>query len=423
MVQRVKKWYGLAGKLAQVLDKPLERPAGADDPAWCQAALDKVWVELRSQFEIIIKSSAGLVSVVSTANSAHTLIDYGALEIQVHKILRAMKAGLAAVRLAAVLDDNPGVGPSLIRRAKTMCRGIYSLLQGLDSKDLTSDQAHAELKSSVKELEVPAMQILKNAYKGESDAREAKKAAALKQIKLERYQRDQAARKEHEAKVQKAREAAELAKLNAEERKQVLADREANMAAAIEKARKEAEQRYIEEAIRNNPALQSILVPVDGGATAAAAAAGPASPPPPTTGFVTSEEGIYETGMGAREGFAVDAAAAFEQDQQAAAKRAEYISALRAEQAAAGEAAAVAAAGGGVENPYAKVKKFGGSGEGGGGGGVVVSNDAYTHVRLEKRASVQSPNGGGSVWTGGSDGEDLTDDDGSGGGDDGPYDL
>ena len=37
------------------------------------------------------------------------------------KVLKSMKPTIASLRLAAIIEDTPGLGTSLLRRGKTMC--------------------------------------------------------------------------------------------------------------------------------------------------------------------------------------------------------------------------------------------------------------------------------------------------------------
>jgi hypothetical protein len=223
-----------------------------------------------------------------------------------------------------MLEDTPGLGPSLLRRTKTMCGGAQRLLLGLSERELSAPHTQTELRSALKEMETPIQQILKNAYKGVAEAEAMAALEAQRQAAAAKHAKEQLIKRRRAEAEQKVLDAAELAAMTAAERiertKQMAAEKEV----AVKNARVEAEKKYIEDAVKRNPRLKAHLL-------------GEEAEPDvdlTTQGFVESAEGLYDTGAIARKGFAIDGVAQSEKEKAMDAKKDAYLRKLKQQQSA-----------------------------------------------------------------------------------------
>jgi hypothetical protein len=247
-------------------------------------------------------------------------------------MLKSMKPAINAIRVVAMLEDTPGLGPSLLRRTKTMCGGAQRILSGLSTRELSAVETQTELRAALKEMVTPIQQILKNAYKGVAEAKAMAALESQRQAAAATYSKEQLMKRRREEADQKARDAKELAAMTVVQQKERIAQMAAEKEVAVRKAREEAERKYIDEAIKKNPHLKTLLLGED---------------PEPvvdlmTAGFAESEEGLYDTGAIARAGFAVDGAAQSAKEREMDAKKDAFIAKLRQQQDAM-EAAEIAA--------------------------------------------------------------------------------
>eukprot|EP00039_Didymoeca_costata_P004486 m.73572 g.73572 ORF g.73572 m.73572 type:complete len:443 (-) comp12425_c0_seq1:3262-4590(-) len=377
LLQKIKRWQSIASALSQALETPAQIPREQhDDPLWVDQNLNKSWGEIRFHLENIVKASAGLLSVVSDKSGQ---MDYAALEGQVVKILKNLKPGIAAIKMAAVLDDTPGLGLSLVRRAKTMSKGIQRLLLAFDSPEVTSPRGINEVVSSIKELETPATQILKTAWKGEAEAYMLAQQEKERKAKSLEYSKEQAKRRIRKEREQKAKEEAELAALKDSERKEREKQRQIEAQERIRLAKLEAEQAYIQEAIAKNPRLRDKLL--------GEGRLDPADFDRSTDGFQHSEENVYDTGTNARAGFNVDSKAQWEKDKQAMKKKDAFIQRLKREQAQKEREERLANSK--KEDPYSVAKKFSNSLDLNADGDQEIVYAGHTHAKV---SSPVSPN-------------------------------
>ena len=159
MQQRVKKWRSVASNMAIELNQPRSLPPEAKDPAWAQKSLDAAWADIRLHVEIVVASGAAVIEVAEAATQPE-LTDYLGLKEAVHKLLRGLKPAIAAVGTVAGLDDTPGLGQSLIRRSKTMGRGVIRLMTALEARTLGTAASLAEIKAAVHEYTTACSVIL-----------------------------------------------------------------------------------------------------------------------------------------------------------------------------------------------------------------------------------------------------------------------
>ena len=324
LIQKMKKWQTVAATLAQHLETIPELPPANSDPEWAQRALNNCWGDIRSHIEEIVKQATSLQTVLTSPGEGG-IVDYAAVEVTVVKILKSMKPSIASLRLTAVLEDTPGLGPSLIRRGKTMCRGIQRLLAVLESRQLGDTETMVEVRASIKALETPGMQILKNAYQGEADARAIAESHNRRKIKALEYKREQEKKKKQAEADRRVQEAKDHLKLIKAEGAARALEMEKERAQKIKEAQEQAREKYIAEATQKNPELRAHLL---GQKQREADAAADLS----TDGFMESSEDIYETGEQARAGFATDGKGAMEKEKRQSVKRTAYLDRLRKEQ-------------------------------------------------------------------------------------------
>ena len=316
-IQKIKRWQTVALTLTQRIDKVPELRAEHNDPAVGEQLLNESWGQLRVHLDAMVKAAAGLIETTSKPS-----IDFGAVEIQTLKMLKGMKPAINAVRVAAVLEDTPGMSGSLLRRMKTACGGIQRLVAGLSTRELLAQETQTELRAAVKEMQTPINQILKHASKGVEEAKAMAQRERVRAAQAAKYAKEQAAKRRQAEAEEKAREKAELAAMSATQRKVRAAQMEREAAEAIAQAQQDAEQMYIENAVKRNPRLKSHF----------------SGPEPPadlsTSGFIESEEGLYDTGTVARAGFDTDGARISAKEDAANAKKDAFLRKLRLEQEA-----------------------------------------------------------------------------------------
>eukprot|EP00729_Bicosta_minor_P024428 gene24428-13745_t len=170
-VQKIKKWQTVAETLTQRIDKTPELREEHSDPAVAEQLLNESWGQLRVHLDAMANAAGGILEVTTkpggkTSKTSARSIDFGTVEIQTLKMLKGMKPAINAVRVAAVLEDTPGMSGSLLRRMKTMCGGIQRLIAGLSTRELSAPETQTELRAAVKEMQTPINQILKHASKG-----------------------------------------------------------------------------------------------------------------------------------------------------------------------------------------------------------------------------------------------------------------
>lgn len=329
LLQKMQRWKTHVTAAVVELEKPFELPSASSDPAWCQGTQDACWGTTKVALEEIQKGSANIIAIIKYSVERQGAIDYANVEKRLIRILKQIKPLVTAMRTVAALDDSPGLGKSMIRRTKTICRAITNLMQGLETSAsdvkatmTKSMEAVKELNEASKIVHKKAQEGVAQAHKNQADekarwkqAREYEKTARRKKKaemhEAERYARKQAKLKKVEE-IRLQREEAEKLLIAA---RKLCMTQSLSMADAIERARQNAEKEFLLAATTPGSKLRAMLMGDDFD--------------PTTTGFEATEENVYETGTAARAGFSTDNRSIVEQTEAMEAKKNEYIARLR----------------------------------------------------------------------------------------------
>eukprot|EP00041_Stephanoeca_diplocostata_P013487 m.236722 g.236722 ORF g.236722 m.236722 type:complete len:467 (+) comp19353_c0_seq2:282-1682(+) len=292
LLHKLQKWRVLTTRAVLELDKKLHLPPQSSDPEWVSRTLDTCWVDAKRDLEEMMKGAANIASVIQyglNSGQAASMTDYGSVELQMVRVLKHMAPLVKTFRLAAVLDETPGIEKTLVRKCKSVCHAVAALMSALEKSGGSPDVVQQEVTDGVRGVDSGCKALLKYANKGTEEARmavvhERQRAHRTKQLQEQ---------KAFDAKLQQVRSEREEAERLLEMAQEICDRDKVNMEEAIAKARKEEEARVIAEATVGRGVLfRERILPPDLS----------------TDGFQESEEGMYDTtpGQMQREGFTTD---------------------------------------------------------------------------------------------------------------------
>ena len=152
LLQKMQRWKTHVTSAVVELEKPFELPPASNDPVWCQGTADACWGTTKQALTDISKCALNIIAVVKHCIASQGAVEYGTVEKRLIRMLKQVKPLVTAIRTVAVLDDSPGLGKSLVRRTKTICRGINGVMQGLETSASDVQATLASVTAAVKEL-------------------------------------------------------------------------------------------------------------------------------------------------------------------------------------------------------------------------------------------------------------------------------
>ena len=155
----MQRWKTHVTSAVVELEKPFELPPASNDPVWCQGTQDACWGTAKQALTDIAKCALSIIAVVKHCIANQGAVEYGTVEKRLIRMLKQVKPLVTAIRTVAVLDDSPGLGKTLIRRTKTICRGINGVMQGLETSASDVQATLASVGAAVKELGGSAPEI------------------------------------------------------------------------------------------------------------------------------------------------------------------------------------------------------------------------------------------------------------------------
>ena len=152
LLQKMQRWKTHVTSAVVELEKPFELQPASNDPVWCQGTADACWGTTKQALTDISKCALNIIAVVKHCIASQGAVEYGTVEKRLIRMLKQVKPLVTAIRTVAVLDDSPGLGKSLVRRTKTICRGINGVMQGLETSASDVQATLASVTAAVKEL-------------------------------------------------------------------------------------------------------------------------------------------------------------------------------------------------------------------------------------------------------------------------------